>query len=138
MGIPWGIRSAGLGPGVGVGGNLFDSGNRSGAEGGGVGTGTLFGLGIRSRGICGVGVGEGALKGEGDADADGDALGWAFCARRVTPIKQKTTTKSVRTIIRFDTVARVRGKKRVGLTTSDAEADDADSVNRLCAILCLG
>jgi hypothetical protein len=117
MGIPWGIRSAGLGPGVGVGGNLFDSGNRSGAEGGGVGTGTLFGLGIRSRGICGVGVGEGVLKGEGalngegDDDADGDGLGCAFCARRVTPMKQKTITKSVRTMITFDTLARVRGKK---------------------------
>src|ERR1700730_16980377 len=133
MGIPWGIRSAGLGPGVGVGGNLFDSGNRSGAEGGGVGTGTLFGLGIRSRGICGVGIGEGALKGEGDGDADGDGLGCAFCARRVTPRKQKTITKSVRAMITFDTVAR-----RAGLTTSNAEADDADSVNRLCAILCLG
>ena len=103
MGIPWGIRSAGLGPGVGVGGNLFDSGNRSGAEGGGVGTGTLFGLGIRSRGICGVGVGEGALKGEGalngegDGDADGDGLGCAFCARRVTPMKQKTTSRKCET-----------------------------------------
>jgi hypothetical protein len=29
----------------------------------------------------------------------------------VTPMKQKTITKSVRTMIRFDTVARVRGKK---------------------------
>jgi hypothetical protein len=93
---------------------LLDSGSRSGAEGGGVGTGTLFGLGIRSRGICGVGVGEGAFNGEGDGDGDaeGDMLGCTFCARRVRPMKQKTTTKSVRAMVTFDTVTRVRAKKR--------------------------
>jgi hypothetical protein len=36
------------------------------------------------------------------------------------PMKLKTITKSVRTMITFDTVAR-----RAGLTTSNAEADDA-------------
>jgi hypothetical protein len=77
---------------------LLDSGNRSGAEGGGVGTGTLLGFGIKSRGICGVGVGEGALNadGEGNGDAEGDALGCAFCACKVTPIQQKTPTNKVR------------------------------------------
>jgi hypothetical protein len=80
---------------VGVGGNLLDSGSRSGADGGGVGTGTLLGLGIKSRGICGVGVGEGALNGdtEGEGDAEGEALGWVFCARKLAPILHKTTTK---------------------------------------------
>jgi hypothetical protein len=98
-----------------VGGNLLDSGNRSGAEGGGVGTGTLFGFGIKSRGICGIGVGEGELKGEGDGEGDGeeDALGCAFWAFKVTPIKQKTTTKRTRTMMTFDILIRVRWKKRV-------------------------
>jgi hypothetical protein len=79
---------------VGVGGNLLDSGSRSGADEGGVGTGTLLGLGIKSRGICGVGVGEGALNGdtEGEGDDDGDALGWAFCAREIIPVPHKTKT----------------------------------------------
>jgi hypothetical protein len=75
---------------VGVGGNLLDSGSRSGADGGGVGTGTLLGLGIKSRGICGVGVGEGAPN--GDTEGEGDALGWAFCARKLAPMLHKTTT----------------------------------------------
>jgi hypothetical protein len=92
----------------------LDSGNRSGAEGGGVGTGTLFGFGIKSRGICGVGVGEGELKGEGDGDGAGeeDALGCAFWAFKVTPIKQKTITKRTRTMMTFDILIRVRWKKR--------------------------
>ena len=76
---------------MGVGGNLLDSGSRSGADGGGVGTGTLLGLGIKSRGICGVGVGEGALN--GDTEGEGEALGWAFCARKLAPILHKTATK---------------------------------------------
>ena len=75
----------------------MDSGSRSGAEGGGVGTGTLFGFGMRSRGICGIGVGEGAVSGDGDAE--GDVLGCAFCPRKVTPMQQNTTTKKVRVII---------------------------------------
>ena len=95
-----------------MGGNLLDSGSRSGADGGGVGTGTLLGLGIKSRGICGVGVGEGALRGEGEGDGEVDALGCAFCARSVTPTRQKTTTKTVRTIIRLDILMRFERKKK--------------------------
>ena len=90
----------------------MDSGSRSGAEGGGVGTGTLFGFGMRSRGICGIGVGEGAANGDGDGDAEGDVLGCAFCARRVTPMQQNKTTKKVRVIIIVAILTRVRGKKR--------------------------
>jgi hypothetical protein len=95
-----------------VGGNLLDSGSRSGAEGGAVGTGTLFGFGMRSRGICGIGVGEGAANGDGDGDAEGDVLGCAFCARKVTPMQQTTITKKVRIIVIVGTLTRVRGKKR--------------------------
>ena len=97
---------------MGVGGNLLDSGSRSGAEGGGVGTGTLFGFGMRSRGICGIGVAEGAANGDGDGEAEGDVLGCAFCARKVTPMQQKTTTRRVRAMIIVATITRVRSKKR--------------------------
>jgi hypothetical protein len=94
---------------------LVASGSRSGAEGGGVGIGTLLGLGIRSRGIFGIGVGEadGEASGEADGVADGvaDALGCAFCARRTTPIKQETTTKRMRTMVSSNTVMRVAWKK---------------------------
>jgi hypothetical protein len=95
-----------------VGGNLLDSGSRSGAEGGGVGTGTLFGFGMRSGGICGIGVGEGAANGDGDGEAEGDVLGCAFCARKVTLMQQKTTTKKVRIIIIAGILTRVHSKKR--------------------------
>ena len=54
---------------------------------------------MRSGGICGIGVGEGAANGDGDGEAEGDVLGCAFCARKVTLMQQKTTTKKVRIII---------------------------------------
>jgi hypothetical protein len=42
--------------------------------------------------------GEGALNGDGEGDGEADALGCAVWARPVTPAKQKTTTKKIRTI----------------------------------------
>src|SRR5258708_39678657 len=67
---------------------------------------------MRSRGICGIGVGEGAANGDGDGEAEGDVLGCAFCARKVTPMQQKTTTRRVRAMIIVATITRVRSKKR--------------------------
>ncbi len=81
-------------------GKLWDSGSRSGADGGGVGMGTLFGLGIKSRGIFGLAVGDGELNGEGEGDGDGDTLGCAVWACRVTPMPQKMTTKKIRAMFR--------------------------------------
>jgi hypothetical protein len=78
IGIPCGMRSAGFGPGVGVGGKFREFGSRSFGKGGGVAFGTLFGLGIKSLGIFGEGVGdgepEGDAEGEGEADDNGDGL----------------------------------------------------------------
>jgi hypothetical protein len=76
--------------------------------------GTLFGLGIRSRGIFGLAVGEGELDGDGEGDTDGDgdrdALGCAVWACRVPPREQKTTTKKILAMFR-DTNAALREEK---------------------------